>query len=177
VLTLVDLAVLELAGSVGTHEVARLATGQTVRVRVEGLEAPVEGRIDRIAPAAEPGTRAIGVTVVVPNREEKLRAGQFAVASLTLPDATPRLTVPSAAVVGPDGQAQVWAIEGGVLARRSVTLGRRSEAQGLVEIRSGLASDSLVLAARFDGLREGRQAKVADGVAAVASAAASSPLR
>lgn len=177
VLTLVDLAVLELAGSVGTHEVARLAPGQTVRVRVEGLETPVEGRIDRIAPAAEPGTRAIGVTVVVPNREEKLRAGQFAVASLTLPDATPRLTVPLAAVVGPDGQAQVWAIEGGVLARRAVTLGRRSEAQGLVEIRSGLASDSLVLAARFDGLREGRQAKVADGVAAVASAAASSPLR
>ena len=122
VLTLVDLAQLELAGSVGTHEVARLAPGQKVRVRVEGLETPVDGTIDRIAPAAEPGTRAIGVTVVVPNREEKLRAGQFAVATLVLPDATPRLTLPLAAVQGPDGAAQVWAIEGGALARRSVTL-------------------------------------------------------
>ena len=177
VLTLVDLAQLELAGSVGTHEVARLAPGQTVRVRVEGLETPVDGTIDRIAPAAEPGTRAIGVTVVVPNREEKLRAGQFAVATLVLPDATPRLTLPLAAVQGPDGAAQVWAIEGGALARRSVTLGRRSEAQGRVEIVSGLTPEAQVLAARFDGLREGRQAKVAEAGAAVASAAASAPLR
>lgn len=177
VLTLVDLAQLELAGSVGTHEVARLAPGQTVRVRVEGLETPVDGTIDRIAPAAEPGTRAIGVTVVVPNREEKLRAGQFAVATLVLPDATPRLTLPLAAVQGPDGAAQVWAIEGGALARRSVTLGRRSEAQGRVEIVSGLTPEAQVLAARFDGLREGRQARVAEAGAAVASAAASAPLR
>lgn len=177
VLTLVDLAQLELAGSVGTHEVARLAPGQKVRVRVEGLETPVDGTIDRIAPAAEPGTRAIGVTVVVPNRDEKLRAGQFAVATLVLPDATPRLTLPLAAVQGPDGAAQVWAIEGGALARRSVTLGRRSEAQGRVEIVSGLTPEAQVLAARFDGLREGRQAKVTEGAAAVASAAASAPLR
>lgn len=177
VLTLVDLAQLELAGSVGTHEVARLAPGQTVRVRVEGLETPVDGTIDRIAPAAEPGTRAIGVTVVVPNREEKLRAGQFAVATLVLPDATPRLTLPLAAVQGPDGAAQVWAIEGGALARRSVTLGRRSETQGRVEIVSGLTPEAQVLAARFDGLREGRQARVAEAGAAVASAAASAPLR
>ncbi len=177
VLTLVDLSVLELAGSVGTHEVARLAPGQTVRVRVEGLDAPVQGRIDRIAPAAEPGTRAIGVTVVVANPQETLRAGQFAVASLVLPDPTQRLTLPLSAVLGPDGQAEVWALEGGALARRSVTLGRRSEAQGRVEVLSGLTPDSQVLAARFDGLREGRQARVVERAAAVASAAASAPLR
>ncbi len=177
VLTLVDLAQLELAGSVGTHEVALLAPGQAVHVRVEGVEAAVEGRIDRIAPAAEPGTRAIGVTVVVPNRDERLRAGQFAVARLTLPDATPRLTVPLAALAGPPGQAQVWAIEGGALALRSVTLGRRDEAGGRVEILTGLAPDAQVLALRFDGLREGRAAKVVERAAAIASAASGAPLR
>lgn len=177
VLTLVDLSVLELAGTVGTHEVSRLAPGQVVRVRVEGIDTPVEGRIDRIAPAAEPGTRAIGVTVVIPNRGETLRAGQFAVASLTLPDPTPRLTVPLAAVSGPDGQAQVWAIEGGALVRRSVTLGRRSDAQSRVEVLSGIGAESQLLAARFDGLKEGRQAKVVERAASVASAAASTPLR
>ncbi|MFT3665352.1 efflux RND transporter periplasmic adaptor subunit [Piscinibacter sp.] len=177
VLTLVDLAELELAGSVGTHEVALLAPGQAVRVRVEGVDADVEGRIDRIAPAAEPGTRAIGVTVRVPNRDEKLRAGQFAVARLTLPDATPRLTVPLAALAGSPGQAQVWTIEGGVLALRSVTLGRRDEAQARVEVLGGLAPDAQVLALRFDGLREGRAAKVVAPAAAVASAASGAPLR
>lgn len=178
VLTLVDLSVLELAGSVGTHEVALLSPGQEVQLRVEGLDAAVPGRIDRIAPAAEPGTRAIGVTVVVANPKERLRAGQYAVARLVLPDATPRLTLPLAAVSGAAGQSQVWVIEGGALARRSVTLGRRDEAQGRVEIVGGLAPDAQVLAARFDGLREGRQAKVAEsGGAAVASGASTAPLR
>ena len=62
-LTIVDLATLELAGSVGTHEVALLAPGMPVQVRVEGVDEPVTGRLERIAPAAEPGTRSIGVTV------------------------------------------------------------------------------------------------------------------
>lgn len=176
VLTLVDLSVLELAGSVGTHEVPLLAPGQAVALRVEGLDAPVTGRIDRIAPAAEPGTRAIGVTVVVPNPQERLRAGQYAIASLVVPDETQRLTLPQAAVAGPAGQAQVWVIEGGMLARRAVTLGRRDEAQGRVEIVSGLAPDAQVLAARFDSLREGRQATVVERAAAIASSASAAPV-
>lgn len=177
VLTLVDLATLELAGSVGTHEVPLLAPGMAVQVRVEGLPEPVEGRLDRIAPAAEPGTRSIGVTVSMANPKERLRAGQYAVAAVTLPDEAQRLTLPLAAVVGGAGQAQVWVIDGGVLARRAITLGRRDEVQGRVEIVSGLAPEAQVLAARFDSLREGSKAAVVARMSAVASAAASSVLR
>jgi membrane fusion protein (multidrug efflux system) len=71
VLTIVDLARLELAGAVGTHEVARLAPGMPVQVQVEGVDQPVAGRIARIAPAAEPGTRSIGVTIELPNPKER----------------------------------------------------------------------------------------------------------
>jgi membrane fusion protein (multidrug efflux system) len=84
VYTLVDLRQLELAGSVGTHEVAALAAGMSVQVRVEGLEQPVPGRIARIAPAAEPGTRSIGVTIALDNPREVLRAGQYALARVEL---------------------------------------------------------------------------------------------
>ena len=73
VLTLVDLAQLELAGSVGTHEVARLSPGMAVRVTVEGGAEPLNGRLARIAPSAEAGTRSIGVTVALPNAQEPLR--------------------------------------------------------------------------------------------------------
>lgn len=177
VLTIVDLATLELAGSVGTHEVALLSPGLPVQLRVEGVDEPVEGRLERIAPAAEAGTRAIGVTVGVANPKERLRAGQYAVASVTLPDTVQRLTLPLSAVVGGAGAAQVWVIEGGVLARRAVTLGRRDEVQSRVEVVSGVAPGAQVLAARFDSLREGSKAAVIARAAAVASAASSSVLR
>ena len=159
-LTIVDLARLELAGSVGTHEVSRLAPGMAVQVQVEGVNQPVAGRIARIAPAAEPGTRSIGVTIEMSNKEELLRAGQYAVARVLLPDDTDRLTVPVAAVGSTSGQDHVWVIESGLLARRSVVLGRRDEREGRVEVKQGLLASSQVLAARFDNLREGAKAMV-----------------
>ena len=176
-LTIVDLARLELAGSVGTHEVARLAPGMPVQVRVEGVAQAVGGRIARIAPAAEPGTRSIGVTIELPNPQERLRAGQYALATVTLADETERLTLPLAAVGNTAGQDHVWVIESGVLARRAVTLGRREghpEREGRVEVLQGVTPAQVVLAARFDNLREGGKALVVAGRAApVASAAAS----
>lgn len=178
VLTLVDLRRLELAGVVGTHEVSRLRVDMPVSVQVEGMQQPVEGRIARIAPAAEPGTRSIGVTIVLANPKETLRAGQYAVASATLDDDLQRLSVPVAAVAQTSGQDHVWVIDGGVLVRRAVRLGRRDARGARVEILGGLAPDSVVLAARFDKLVEGTRASVLpDKMSAVASAAASAPLQ
>lgn len=178
VLTIVDLARLELAGTVGTHEVSRFRPGLPVQVRVEGLLEPVSGRVARIAPAAEPGTRAIGVTIELANPGERLRAGQFALARAELADEVERLTLPASAVGSSSGQDHVWLIEDGRLARRAVTLGRRDERQGRVEVLQGLTPAATVLAARFDNLRDGASATVvAARSAAMASAAASSPLR
>jgi len=173
--TIVDLARLELAGSVGTHEVSRVSAGMPVEVRVEGVPQPVAGRIARIAPAAEPGTRSIGVTIELANPGETLRAGQYALARATLADDQERLTLPAGAVGNTAGQDHVWMIENGTLARRAVTVGRRDDRQGRVEVLQGVGPDSQVLAARFDNLREGAQALVvASKTAAVASAAAAS---
>ena len=80
VLTIVDLRGWNWPAAVGTHEVSRLAPGLAVQVQVEGVAQPVAGRIARIAPAAEPGTRSIGVTIELANPKETLRAGQYAVA-------------------------------------------------------------------------------------------------
>jgi len=177
VLTIVDLATLELAGSVGTHEVSRIAPGMAVEVQVEGVDQPVAGRIARIAPAAEPGTRSIGVTIALANPKETLRAGQYALARATLADDADRLTLPASAVGNTSGQDHVWVIESGLLARRAVTLGRKDAREGRVEVLQGVTPASQVLAARFDNLREGAKALVvADRTAPVASAAASTPL-
>jgi RND family efflux transporter MFP subunit len=177
VLTIVDLARLELAGSVGTHEVSRLAAGMPVDVQVEGVAQPVAGRIARIAPAAEPGTRSIGVTIELANPEETLRAGQYALARATLADDRERLTLPAAAVGSSAGQDHVWLIEDGVLARRAVTLGRRDEREGRVEVLQGVQPESQVLAARFDNLREGAKALIVASKSSAVAASSSSTLK
>ena len=160
IVTVVDLSTLELAGSVGTHEVSLLAPGQAATMRIEGTNDDVNGRIDRIAPAAEAGTRAIGVVVVLDNHGERFRAGQYAQARVSIADATERTTVPLAAVGQASGQDYVWTIEKGALVRRIVVTGRRDLASGRVEIVKGLADDTQILAMRFDNLKEGAPAKV-----------------
>ena len=178
--TIVDLGVLELAGTVGTHEVSQLQAGQAVQVRVEGQDAgapPVAGRIDRIAPAAEAGTRAIGVVVVLDNQAERFRAGQYAQARVELTDPSERLTVPSGALGQTSGQDFVWTLEKGALVRRIVVTGRRDAATGRVEVSKGLAADAQVIAARFDTLKEGAPARLVERRVAPdpASAAGSAP--
>jgi RND family efflux transporter MFP subunit len=171
VATLVDLATLELAGAVGTHEVARLAPGMPVQVSVEGLDAPRAATLARIAPAAEPGTRSIGVAAVLPNPDERLRAGQYATARVVLDDPVQRLTLPVSAISGAPGQEGVWVIDGGVLVRRAVVLGRRDPAAGRVEVLQGVADGDVVLGARFDHLRDGAKAVVVEepGVSAAST--------
>ncbi|HWK84811.1 MAG TPA: efflux RND transporter periplasmic adaptor subunit, partial [Caldimonas sp.] len=174
VVTVVDLSTLELAGSVGTHEVSLLRPGLAVEVKVEGQDDPVPGRIDRIAPAAEAGTRAIGVVVVLDNKDERFRAGQYAQARVVLADDAQRLTVPSGAVGQASGQDFVWTIENGALVRRLVITGRKDPAAGRVEVSKGIGSEAQILAARFDNLKEGAPARV---VAQRGGASASAPAR
>lgn len=160
VVTIVDLRELELAGLVPTHEVGRLTPGMSVQVSVEGVAEPAAGRIARIAPAAEPGSRAIGVTVALPNARERLRAGQYGMVKVQVGDDKPRLSLPDAAIMSSAGQHQVWTVDAGVLRRRSVTLGRQDAASGRVEVVEGLPENAQVLAARYDNLREGTRATV-----------------
>jgi membrane fusion protein, multidrug efflux system len=179
VITVVDLSTLELVGSVGTHQVSALKPGQAVQVKVEGQSSAVTGRLDRIAPTAEAGTRGIRVVVALSNPFEAFRAGQYASAVVQLEDSAQRLTIPVTAVAQASGQDYVWVIEGTAdnpnkraLVRKTVTTGRRDAASGRVEVVQGLTAEAQLLAARFDNLREGRGASV---VAAKTAPPASAP--
>ena len=172
-LTVIDLQQLELGGVVGTHQVAKLQPGQGVAVRVEGVDEVVIGKIDRIAASAVSGTRGIQVVVLLANPKEVLRAGQYASATVTIDDPTPRLTVPISALSQASGQDQLWTLEKGVLVRRIVTTGRRQVASGRVEVIQGLPEGVPVLAARFDNLKEGAAARVVSQKSAPAIASAS----
>lgn len=177
VLSVVNLRRLEMVGKVGTHEVSRLKVGMPVQLQVEGETATVTARLDRIAPSAEAGTRAIGVVAVLDNPDERWRAGQFVLARVTLPGHSEALAVPVTAVGSGSGQEYVWTLEQGKLWRRTVTTGRRDGERGLVEVLKGLQPGTLVLAASFDKLREGAPARVGTVSAAPAASAPASAAR
>jgi membrane fusion protein, multidrug efflux system len=180
-ITIVDLRELEMAGMVGTQDVAALQPGMAVDVQVEGFTDHLNGVLARIAPVAESGTRSIGVTVALKNPTERLRAGQFATALVRLPGQEAVPTVPLTAITSSSGQDYVWTLEGGKLLHRVVTTGRSDAELGVVEILDGLPPGVHVLAARFDNLKEGGLAKVTpssgvgDAVTHQAAAAASMP--
>ena len=169
IFSIVDLHLLELNGTVGTQDVAKLSTGMPAEVRIEGIARPEHGTLARIAPQAEPGTRSIGVVVQLQNPKEAMRAGQYAVAQVSIGDPTPCLTVPISALSSASGQEYVWTVEGGKLLRRTVTTGRRDLKQGRAEVLEGLDPGAYVLGARFENLREGGKARI------VAAATAATP--
>ena len=175
--TVVDLKDLELQAMVPAVDVPELAIGKMVELTIDGFgERKFNGRIERMNPSTEPGTRAILVYVGIPNVDGALRGGMFATGRIALAASAPVATLPATAVRTEGGQTYVWTVENGKLVKRGVVTGRRDEAAGTIEVRTGLPKDVPVLAARFDNLKDGAPAIVKGPPAAVpASAPASVP--
>ena len=159
--TVLDLSDLELQALVPAIDVPGLAVGMTVELAVDGFgERKFAGRIARINPSTEPGTRAILVYVALRNPDAALRSGMFANGRVALAASEPIASLPQAAVRTEAGQSFIWVIVDGKLARRIVTIGRRDEVAGLIEVRSPLPKSLPVLATRFENLKEGSPALV-----------------
>jgi len=160
-LHIVDLARLEVQAQAPVADVARIAQGADVEVEIEGLAGqPVKGRIDRINPTTEAGSRMIAVYVLLPNEDGRLRGGMFAKVRLQVGGEAPVPALPISAVQDDRGQSFVWVIADGKLARRNVATGVRDERAQRIEIRSGLAGGEQVIGTKFDNLREGMLANI-----------------
>lgn len=158
--TVVNLKDMELQAMVPAVDVPELSIGKAVELQIDGFgERKFTGRIERINPATEPGTRAILVYVGIPNPDSALRGGMFATGRIALAASAPVATLPATAVRNEGGQTFVWTVEGGKLVRRIVVTGRRDDAAGRIELKTTLP-DVPVLAARFDNLKDGAPAIV-----------------
>jgi len=161
ILTLVDLAQMEVEAAVPAGDIPSIRVGQEVRFRVEGFgEREFRGRIDRINPATQSGSRSILVYAVLPNQDGALKGGMFAKGSVTLSRIAEALVVPISAVQEAAGKAQVFAIADGRLELRAVKLGLRNEDEGLVQILAGLDAQVRIVRANLGMLRPGVPVKV-----------------
>jgi membrane fusion protein (multidrug efflux system) len=160
-ITIVDLGKMEMQAMVPANDIPELRLGMQVDITIDGFgDRRFTGTIDRINPTTEAGTRAILVFIHIPNPDAALRGGMFGTGKVTLAAGAPVPTLPAIAVRTEAGQSFVWTIESGKLGRRIVTVGRRDDAAGRVEIKTALPADVPVLAAPFDNLKAGAPALV-----------------
>ena len=159
--TIVDLAQMELQAMVPANDIPELALGMPVDVAIDGFgERRFPGTIERINPTTEAGTRAILVFIHIPNPDAALRGGMFGTGRVTLAAGAPVPTLPALAIHTEAGQTFVWTIEDGKLVRRIVTIGKRDDNAGRVEIKTALNPAYPILAAPFDNLKAGMPALV-----------------
>jgi RND family efflux transporter MFP subunit len=156
-LDVVDLGQMEMEAAVPASEIGSVALGQEVEVKIEGLSKPFPGKVARINPATQSGSRSILVYVQIPNPDNALRVGMFGEAQLVLAKKSGVLTVPRTAIQRDGGEPYVYAIEAGKLTRRAVTLGENGDSGGIeaVEIASGLDAGMQIVRTNLGVLRTG----------------------
>jgi RND family efflux transporter MFP subunit len=161
-LEIVNLQQLELEAAVPSSDISKVAIGQKVELRVEGLSQRFDGKVVRINPATQAGSRSVPVYVQVANSQNLLRVGMFADGRLLLSNKAGALTLPQSAVRKVNNGSFVFAIVNNKIERLPVTLGNT----GLVgndhhvEITSGLEVGAQVIRSDMGNLTPGTPVRI-----------------
>lgn len=156
VYTIVNLAQLTLEAPVPSAEIPRIRIGQEVRFKVDGFEArEFTGKVARINPTTESGSRAMLVYIAVDNGDGALRGGMFAKGSIVTERSAVAPMVPLTAVRTEKQGTVVYAVVDNKVVAQAVTLGPRNEDEGCAEVKDGLAPGAKVIIARLDGVKPG----------------------
>lgn len=167
-LDIVNLQKMELEAAVPTSDIAQIVIGQPVSLRIEGLPESFEGKVARINPGTQAGSRSVLVYVQVANPKNVLRVGMFAEAQLVLRAKQGVLALPQSAVRKDSQGAFVYTIANGLLNKTAVTVGidGRSGEDYLTEIVSGLDFGAQVVRTDMGSLQTGTRVRVATPAAA-----------
>jgi RND family efflux transporter MFP subunit len=173
VFSIVDLKHLTLDAQVPASDIPRVRVGQDVQFKVDGFDGRAfAGKVARINPATEAGSRAMIVYVDVTNPDGVLRAGMFAKGTIVTEKSAPHPLLPIGAVRRDNGRDVVYRVENGKVVAQPVTLGLRNQDEGLVEALDGAQAGMTVLAVPLDGIKPGSKVKLPDAATADAAALA-----
>ena len=147
------------------RHVARLAPGQNVRLTADASREEVMATIERIAPAVEPATGTVKVTLTV-DRATRLRPGAFVRAEIITETHDNALVVPRSALVAEGRRWNVYrlASSGSEVERIEVVLGfeegDRVEIDGIVGAGPGLEAGDRVVVVGAPALSDGASVEV-----------------
>lgn len=132
--------------------IGKVSLGMEVPVRVEAVDAELEGTVSEIAPSADPGSRTFLVKIDLPETEG-LRAGQFARVAVPVTEKM-TLRVPATAVLQRGQMELLFVVHDGRATLRIVRTGKRVGDE--VEIIAGLDPGEEIVATGADHLTDGQ---------------------
>jgi RND family efflux transporter MFP subunit len=161
-LDIVNLQKMELEAAVPTNDITNVAIGQRVTLRTEGLPQTIEGKVVRINPATQSGSRSVLVYVQIANPQNQLRSGMFAEAQLILKTKASVLALPQNAIRKEGNRAYVYVIEADVLARKAITVGMsgRSGDDYMTEVLSGIDFGTQIVRTDMGSLQPGTRVRI-----------------
>jgi RND family efflux transporter MFP subunit len=166
IVTLADLATLEVEVDVNEAYIARIHSGQSARITLDAYpDTSFAGRVRQVVPTADRQKATVLVKVSITDRDPRILPEMgakvvFATDAGTLAAAPARrVTVPAAAVVRSADGARVWVVRDGRVAAHAVTLG--AERGTDLEVRDGLSGGETVVVHPPAALKEGARVRVA----------------
>jgi multidrug efflux system membrane fusion protein len=146
---------LQLRFKVSEVEAARFGKAGGLQFTVGGGSRSYHAVIRHIAAVADPASRMVDITAEVDDPDRAgLQAGGFAQVAVPVGTATNAPVVPESAVRPSERGFLAYVVEDGVARERIVELGLRT-ADGLVEIKAGLAVGDQVVVRGAEALRDG----------------------
>lgn len=155
--TVVNATTLELTGRVAPDVIGSVRVGLPARITLDAYPGRAfTGRVARIEPVAEAGTRQVAVYIHVANADRQLVGGLYASGTiLTQGRDSSVATVPASAIRTVNGESVVFVVQDGRIAQRAVSLGARDAQRDVIEVRAGVPVGAVVLIDPVASLRDG----------------------
>lgn len=159
--TIVNLEQLNLEAQVPASDIARIKIGQSVQFKVDGFdERHFSGKVARINPTTEAGSRAIMVHINVDNANGELKGGMFAKGTITTLQSSTLPLIPVVALRQQKDAQVVYAIENDKVVAHPVTLGLRNDDDGMVQVNTGIAAGARIIVAPLPDVKPGTSVKL-----------------
>jgi RND family efflux transporter MFP subunit len=124
-------------------DLSRVALGDPVDITVDAYQHHAfRGTASNINPAVDPLSRSFTIKVRIPNKDQRLKPGMFARATIYPEIHEHAIVVPLKAVVTSGEHARVYVVEGNRVKLRRVTIGITDEEQ--IEVIKGLAEGEVI---------------------------------
>lgn len=173
-LKVIDPSSMRFEGFVPSDQIQHIKVGQPVTFYINGSrDKAFDGRVERINPVADTGTRQVGVQVALTGTEN-LTVGLFAEGRVQS-NVSQALSIPETSLIQQGDNAYVWRVQKGVLNKVAIGLGTRDVESGDYAITTGIAEGDTILRHPRGLLVDGAQVSFEKTPARATNASATPP--